>query len=218
MIFVEGGSFLMGSYSTDSEASISETPQHEVRLGSFYMGETLVTQALWESVIGKNRSCWQNDSLPVEMVSWEDCQTFIKQLNKMTGKNFRLPTEAEWEYAARGGNKSLGNRFAGSDDVYAVAWFDKNSNKRTQPVMQKESNELGLYDMSGNLWEWCQDWYGDYSSSTAENPYGPSTGSARVLRGGSWAYDEKLCRVVRRIKSSPDHRDNTIGFRLVLVP
>jgi formylglycine-generating enzyme required for sulfatase activity len=217
MIRVEGGSFMMGSPDNDSEAWNKEKPQHRVTLSDYYIGETQVTQALWKAVMGDNPSRWKGDSLPVEEVSWDDCQDFIKQLNKMTGKTFRLPTEAEWEYAARGGRKSQGFKYAGGNGLDKVAWYRENSGMKTHPVKQKSANELGLYDMSGNVWEWCQDWYGDYSSSVQTNPSGPSSGSFRVIRGGSWYFNARRCRVAGRSHSSPGLRSYYFGFRLALV-
>lgn len=188
MIRVEGGSFLMGSTSEQgSDSYDDEKPAHRVSLDDYYIGETVVTQDLWRAVMGDNPSHFKGGSLPVEYVSWDDCQEFLKQLNRKTGKTFRLPTEAEWEYAARGGRKSQGLKYAGSNDIDEVAWYDGNSGNKTHPVKQKAANELGLYDMSGNVREWCQDWYaGSYSSSPQTNPTGPSSGSGRVSRGGGW--------------------------------
>ena len=217
MIHVEGGSFMMGSPDNDSDAYSDEQPQHRVTLSDYYIGETQVTQELWKAVMGDNPSNWKGDSLPVEEVSWEDCQEFIKQLNLKTGKTFRLPTEAEWEYAARGGRKSLGYKYAGGNDIDKVAWYWNNSGGKTHPVKQKSANELGLYDMSGNVWEWCQDWWGRYSIDTQNNPKGPTSGSYRVLRGGSWDGSARGCRLAYRNCGSPDYRRNVCGFRLALV-
>ena len=217
MIRVEGGSFMMGSPDNDSDAFDGEKPQHKVTLSDYYIGDTQVTQVLWKAVMGDNPSTWKGDSLPVEQVSWEDCQEFIKQLNKKTGKKFRLPTEAEWEYAARGGRKSKGFKYAGSNNIGDVAWFYGNAGSKTHPVKKKNANELGLYDMSGNVCEWCQDWYGTYSSSSQSDPVGPSSGSCRVLRGGGWDFNARPCRVARRGSFSPDGRYSFIGFRLALV-
>ena len=216
MIRVEGGSFMMGSPDNDSDAYDDENPQHRVTLSDYYIGETLVTQALWKAVMGYNQSYWKDDSLPVENVSWDDCQIFIKQLNNKTGKTFRLPTEAEWEYAARGGRKSHGFKYAGGNYIEKVAWYDGNSESKTHPVKQKDGNELGLYDMSGNVWEWCHDWFGSYNSSAQTNPSGPSSGSFHVLRGGSWYDFAGYCRVARRYDSPNSHYYSN-GFRLALV-
>ena len=202
--------------SDDIEAGSGEEPVHQVTLSTYSIGETEVTQALWEAVMGSNPSNFKGGSLPVERVSWEDCQTFIQKLNQLTGKRFRLPTEAEWEYAARGGNKSRGYRYAGSNTIGDVAWYEDNSGNQTHPVKAKQANELGLYDMSGNVWEWCQDWYGDYSSSSQTNPKGPSSASLRVIRGGSWFYDAGYCRVSLREWSLPGYRGFDLGLRLAL--
>ncbi len=187
MVFVKGGTFWMGC--TDEQGSdceSDESPKHQVTLKGFWIGKYEVTQAEWRAVMGENPSNNEGcDQCPVEQVSWDDVQKFIKELNRQTGKNYRLPTEAEWEYAARGGQKSNKTKFAGSQNLGAVGWYSDNSSK-THPVGGKAPNELGIYDMSGNVWEWCADWYGDYSSGSQTNPKGPGSGSYRVLRGGSW--------------------------------
>ena len=152
----------------------------------------------------------------MENVSWKDCQAFISKLNDMTGKQFRLPTEAEWEFAARGGNASLGYKCSGSYDINAVAWYEGNADGKTHEVGSKAPNELGLYDMSGNIWEWCQDWYGDYSSSSQTNPTGPSSGSLRVCRGGSWGDNARGCRSSSRNGSTPSSGSIGLGLRLAL--
>ncbi len=216
MVQVEGGTFMMGASDDDSDAFSNERPQHEVTLSSFAIGQTEVTQALWMAVMGENPSYFKGDDRPVEFVSWNDCQTFIQKLNELTGKNFRLPTEAEWEYAARGGNQSQGYKYAGSNNLGNVAWYIDNSGYTAQEVGTKLPNELGLYDMSGNVLEWCQDWYGDYSSTAQTNPQGPSTGSDRVLREGSWLNFARSCRVSHRFHDSPSYRSNNLGFRLAL--
>ena len=219
MIEVEGGTFQMGATSEQQSNQDDEKPVHPVTLDSYYIGETEVTQELWRAVMGSNPSNFAGDDLrPVEKVSWYDCQNFIKELNKLTGKNFRLPTEAEWEFAARGGNKSSGYRFSGSSNIGDVAWCWDNSGSKTHPVKGKKPNELGLYDMSGNVWEWCSDWYsgGYYSSSPQNNPEGPSVGSCRVLRGGSWFYDAEICRVANRYDNYPGNRFTYGGLRLAL--
>ena len=216
MIEVEGGSFIMGSPDSDSDAYSDEKPAHQVTLSSYYIGETEVTQALWQAVMGGNPSFYTDDlQRPVECVSWNDCHTFISKLNELTGERFRLPTEAEWEYAARGGKESKGYKYSGSNTIGDVAWYWDNSSM-TNTVKTKQPNELGIYDMSGNVHEWCSDWYGSYSSSAQTNPTGPSSGSYRVLRGGSWGSGYAwYCRVVYRSYDSPDCRSNRIGFRLV---
>ena len=217
MIAVEGGTFQMGATSEQgSDARSDESPVHDVTLSSYYIGETEVTQELWEAVMGSNPSSFKGSKKPVESVSWNDCQTFIKKLNQLTGKNFRLPTEAEWEYAARGGNKSQGYKYSGSNTIDNVAWYTSNSGSQTHDVKTKQANELGIYDMSGNVWEWCQDWYGSYSSGSQTNPTGPTSCSLRVLRGGSWGIRAGSCRVSFRDFNYPDLRFNFIGFRLAL--
>ena len=213
MVFVEGGTFQMGS--NDSEAYDKEKPVHSVTLSDYYIGETEVTQELWKAVMGSNPSSFKGSKNPVELVSWNDCQEFIKKLNQLTGKNFRLPTEAEWEYAARGGNKSRGYKYSGSNTISDVAWYCDNSSDETHPVGTKSPNELGLYDMSGNVWEWCSDWYGYYSPSSQRNPTGPTSGSYRVHRGGGWCSFARYCRVAYRDYWTPDYRHDHLGLRLV---
>ena len=217
MVTVEGGTFTMGATSEQgSDAYSDESPTHSVTLSDFAIGETEVTQELWKAVMGSNPSYFSSTNLPVEKVSWNDCQTFISKLNNLTGKNFRLPTEAEWEYAARGGNKSKGYKYAGSNTLGDVAWYYGNSSSKTHSVKQKQANELGLYDMSGNVWEWCQDWYGSYSSSAQTNPTGSTSGSYRVLRGGSWISNARDCRVSSRGNTTPTNTYNFLGLRLAL--
>ena len=217
MIRVEGGSFMMGAPNKDPDAFDNEKPQHEVTLSDYYIGETPVTQALWNAVMGENPSHFEGGNSPVEEVSWTDCQEFIKKLNTKTGRTFRLPTEAEWEFAARGGNKSRGYKYAGDDNIDEVAWYGDNSERKTHPVKQKKANELDLYDMSGNVWEWCQDWFDRYGSGKETKPTGPSGGSDRVLRGGGWIDDAQDCRVASRYYGGPGNRGSFIGFRLALV-
>ena len=217
MIKVEGGTFQMGATSEQgSDVDSGEKPVHSVTLSDYYIGETEVTQKLWEAVMGSNPSHFWGDERPVEQVSWNDSKEFIEKLNNLTGKNFRLPTEAEWEYAARGGNKSQGYKYSGSNNVEDVAWYLDNSSSRTQHVKTKSPNELGIYDMSGNVWEWCEDWYGSYSSGPQTNPTGPSSGSDRVLRSDSWNSRAWNCRVSCRSFINPDFRGSYIGFRLAL--
>ena len=215
MIRVDGDTFTMGATAEQgSEVADSEKPVHLVTLSTYYMGETEVTQELWEAVMGNNPSKFKGSRRPVESVSWEDCQDFIHRLNELTGNYFRLPTEAEWEYAARGGNKSNGYKYTGSNNPDDVAWYWDNSGEQTHDVATKRANELGLYDMSGNVWEWCQDWYDDYSSSPQTNPTGSSSGSDRVFRGGSWDDVVWCCRVSLRNLNTPENRSNAIGLRL----
>lgn len=215
MMPVEGGTFIMGATPEMRKPFKDELPAHEVTLSSYYMGETEVTQALWLAVMGNNPSKYEGAENPVEKVSWNDCQTFILMLNQATGKKFRLPTEAEWEFAARGGNKSRHTQYSGSDNIDEVAWYAK-SKSNTHPVKQKKANELGIYDMTGSVWEWCQDWKGSYSSSPQTNPTGPSSGSFRVCRGGSWYYNARICRSSFRNINTPDRRYNDLGLRLAL--
>lgn len=217
MIAVQGGTFTMGATAEQgSDIWDNEKPTHKVTLSDYMIGETEVTQELWEAVMGTNPSYFKGTNLPVELVTWEDCQTFINKLNELTGENFRLPTEAEWEFAARGGNKSNGFKYSGSGSIDKVAWYDGNSSSKTHPVKQKQANELGIYDMSGNVYEWCQDWYGSYSSSAQTNPTGPSSGSYRVGRGGCWINNATYCRVSYRRDNMPAGTDNLLGLRLAL--
>jgi formylglycine-generating enzyme required for sulfatase activity len=219
MMPVEGGTFQMGATAEQgNDAYEWEKPAHSVTLSSYSIGQTEVTQALWQAVMGSNPSKWIGDNLPVEQVSWNDCQTFITKLNQLTGQKFRLPTEAEWEFAARGGRQSKGYKYSGSNTLADVAWYDDNSGRKTHPVATKQPNELGLYDMSGNVYEWCQDWYYSnyYSSSPSNNPTGPSSGSYRVSRGGSWYYFARSWRVSYRISSKPSDAGSHRGFRLAL--
>lgn len=220
MIKVQAGTFTMGATSEMKDPWNDEKPTHQVTLtNDYYIGKTEVTQALWKAVMGNNPSEFKGDNLPVEIVSWNDCQKFISKLNSMTGQNFRLPTEAEWEFAARGGNNSNHYQYSGSNKLGDVAWYDGNSGSKTHAVATKQPNELGLYDMSGNVWEWCSDWYDNYSSSSQTNPIGPSSGSSRVLRGGGWGNAAWACRSSRRLgHNAPDNSDYFLGLRVVLVP
>ena len=216
MIPVEGGTFTMGATSEMEDPWESEEPTHQVTLSSYYIGETEVTQALWKAVMGSNPSGFIGDDLPVEMVSWDDCQTFISKLNALTGKRFRLPTEAEWEFAARGGNQSRHTQYSGSSRIDDVAWYRGNSGGKTHPVKTKQPNELGIYDMTGNVWEWCQDWHGSYSSNARTNPTGASSGFGRVRRGGGWRNSPGYCRSSGRGYELPGCSDDDLGLRLVL--
>ena len=203
MVRVEGGSFKMGPAGSDTDARWDEKPAHRVTLSPYYIGETEVTQALWEAVMGSNPSEFEGSNRPVDQVNWYDCQKFIQLLNQKTGLKFRLPTEAEWEFAARGGNKSRGYKYSGSNNLKDVAWFSKNSKRMTHDVKTKQANELGLYDMSGNVDEWCQDLYGLYPSSAQSNPTGPSSGSERVTRGGNKSTLGGSCAVFHRYGAQP---------------
>ncbi|MCH5243294.1 MAG: formylglycine-generating enzyme family protein [Lentimicrobiaceae bacterium] len=228
---VEGGTFSMGATSEQgSDAYDREKPVHTVTLDGFYMGETEITQAQWYAVMGTTLEQQRDkanpsfslygkgDNYPMYYVSWEEAQAFCAKLSEMTGRNYVLPTEAQWEYAARGGKYSKGTKYAGSNTINEVAWYTGNSNSLNHPVAQKESNELGLYDMSGNVSEWCLDRYGSYSSSSATNPTGPSAGSDRVSRGGSWYGGAVSCRVSYRNYDSPGNRYSNFGFRVVVLP
>ena len=202
-VFVQGGTFEMGE----------GNEKHRVTLSDFYIGKYEVTQREWKEVMGNNPSNFKGDDLPVEQVSWDDIQDYLQKLNAKAGKNYRLPTEAEWEYAARGGNKSRGYEYSGSNSVSSVAWYNTN---QTHSVGTKQANELGIYDMSGNVWEWCNDWYGDYSSNAQTNPQGPTSGTYRVLRGGSFLSLDFDSRVAFRYGYGyPDGRYNGFGFRVV---
>jgi sulfatase modifying factor 1 len=249
MVKVEGGTFIMGATAEQGDDAFSnERPVHQVTLSDYYIGRYKVTQALWMKVMSKNPSYFKKDeNLPVESVSWYNCIRFCNALSKSMGYKecygieysrdrfglenstvtllnggrggFRLPTEAEWEYAARGGNKSKGFKYSGSNSVGDVAWYEDNSNNKTHPVGEKKSNELGLYDMSGNAWEWCWDWYGDYSPAPQNNPTGPDKGRLHVLRSGFWGFNSKYCRVSSRYFGSPNFTYCTyLGLRLVFVP
>lgn len=242
MVHVEGGTFMMGSnMEEDNECSINDDypfpgqkPVHQVTLSPFSIGRYQVTQEEWLAVMGSSLSEFKNGRMPVKRVSWGDCQDFIKKLNKLTGMSFRLPTEAEWEFAARGGNDSHGYKYSGSDCLDDVAWYSHNCiddeaespEDGTHVVGKKSPNELGLYDMSGNVLEWCLDWYGEYSNEAQVNPTGPSSTlfkslfstscNCKVLRGGSWAQFDKGCTVSIRHYSAPRLRHAVVGMRLVL--
>ena len=217
MVKVEAGSFDMGATPEMENPWEDEKPVHRVTLtNNYYVGKYEITQALWQAVMGNNPSRFKGDDLPVEKVSWDDCQDFISKLNAMTGKRFRLPSEAEWEYAARGGKKSRGYQYSGSNTFGDVAWYYGNSGPKTHAVGTKQPNELGIYDMIGNVWEWCQDWFGSYSSSPQTNPTGAASGSYRVYRGGSWCNSARDCRTSYRRGNTPDFRYFDLGLRLVL--
>ncbi len=217
MVRVEAGTFTMGATAEMEDPYDDEKPTHQVTLtNDYYIGKYEVTQALWKAVMGKKPSKFKGDNLPVENVSWDDCQEFISQLNRITGKTFRLPTEAEWEYAARGGKKSRGYQYSGSNDISDVAWYDGNSGNKTHAVGSKQANELGIYDMSGNVWEWCQDWHGSYSSSSQTNPIGVKSGSYRVIRGEGWFSGARICRSSYRDGRLPYASSRDQGLRLVL--
>lgn len=217
MVYVDGGSFNMGATSEQgSDAEPDEKPVRNVAVGNFYIGKFEVTQGLWRAVMGNNPSQFQSDdNFPVENVSWNDCQTFIAKLNQLTGRTFRLPTEAEWEYSARGGRMSRGYKYAGGNSVRKVAWLTGNSRKKTHSVGQKWPNELGLYEMSGNVWEWCQDWY-DACADTYSDSVSDSVRCGRILRGGAWSSNARHCRVSYRNGINPDYKYGDFGLRLCL--
>jgi len=232
MVPVQGGTFRMGTKKDDPDNYGDEHPDHDVRVPNFSLGQFPVTQALWKAVMdGENPSYFKGDNRPVEQVTWEDIdKKFLPELNKMLpGWNFRLPTEAEWEYAARGGEAALSQavtsshrltKYAGSDRLEAVGWYWENSHEETKPVGLKLPNALGLFDMSGNVWEWCADWYDEkfyekcLKKGTVENPRNDKKGSDRVLRGGSWGHDSAHCRVASRYSYVPEDRTFSFGFRL----
>jgi formylglycine-generating enzyme required for sulfatase activity len=230
-VYVQGGTFRMGSPNGDND----ERPVHDVTVRGFYMGKHEVTQREWAEVMGANPSNWKGDDLPVETVSWHDA---IEYCNKrslreglvpayrgsgnsvtcdFTASGYRLPTEAEWEYAARGGANGayLTYEYSGSNSAGGVGWYDGNSGGRTHPVGMKLPNDLGLFDMSGNVWEWCWDWYGEYPAGARTDPAGPASGSARVLRGGSWYNSAGILRSANRGNDTPSFRGSNYGFRLV---
>ena len=209
MVKVEAGTFMMGATPEMQEPFDDEKPVHQVTLmNNYYMGKYEVTQALWQAVMGSNPSHFKGDNLPVESVSWYDCQEFIEKLNKMTGRKFRLPTECEWEYASRGGQNKRNCQYSGSNYLPKVAWYYKNSGSKTHPVGMKQVNELGIYDMSGNVWEWCQDLYASFGGVTSEGKH--------VLRGGSWNLDEWFCRSSCRCYGVSESQDSYTGLRLAL--
>ena len=228
MVKVEAGTFTMGATSEQEDAGDYSKPTHQVTLTKdFYIGKYEVTQSLWRAIMGKNPSTKKGANLPVETVSWNDCQIFIRKLNAITKKKFRLPTEAEWEYAARGGKYSKGYRYSGSNTLSDVGWYDggrdKNSHRNyTHPVGTKQPNELGIYDMSGNVEEWCQDWYNKYSNLSQTNPAGPVHGTNRIVRGGNgWGLEDD-CQNSSRPNNifpelyAPTYRNLVRGLRLVL--
>lgn len=237
MIFVDGGTFTMGATLEQSSPLDNERPPHEVKLSDYYIGETEVTQELWNAVTGQPFSCFAGDPrLPVESITWEEAVAFIKMLRQMTGVEFCLPTEAQWEYAARGGKTSQGFQYAGSDVAEEVAWYGANQRPETNvcpdsialgvyvnhaiahtfPVAQKKPNELGIYDMSGNVAEWAADYYVPYTEGRKKNPKGPLFGKERVFRGGCWYFGEWACRVAQRQGALPSSRYSNLGFRLAM--
>ena len=230
MIRVQGGTFTMGCTSEQKHnyyCNRDEEPAHNVTLYYYYIGESEVTQELWKAVMDSNPSYFKGDSRPVEQVSWNDCQEFIRKLNELTGKKFRLPTEAEWEFAARGGRESDNYEYSGDKDIDAVAWYWGNAGNKdksnpdygTHVVKTKKPNELGIYDMSGNVCEWCSDWYGKYPDAAQFNPRGPNMSYStnyRVLRGGGWLFTSDECRSSCRKQRQSNAKGYAVGLRLVL--
>ena len=227
MAKIDGGTFTMGAQNStssqanyDKDADSDEKPTHSVTLSTYYMGKTPVTQLLWYVVMGSypniSNTYGRGDDYPVYNVTYTQCEQFITKLKSLTKKNFRMPTEAEWEFAARGGNNSNKYKYSGSNTVGSVAWYSSNSSNKTHPVAQKEANEVKLYDMSGNVWEWCSDWYGNYTMSSQTNPKGPSSGPGRVIRGGGYNDSPTECRVSVRSNASANSSFTTLGFRLVM--
>lgn len=219
MVKVDNGAFLMGETIKMSIPYNKERPAHKVTLtDNYYIGKYEVTQAIWQVVMGHNPSKYKGNELPVENVSWNDCQKFISKLNNMTGRKFRLPTEAEWEYAARGGKKSRGYQYSGSNKLLAVAWYNFNADDKTHPVGTKLANELGIYDMTGNVWEWCQDYGGSYSNLPQINPTGSKSGTYRIIRGASIINHKEYCNVSIRSydEIASDERTWNVGLRLAL--
>lgn len=220
MIYVEGGVFTMGGTDEQGEdVKAYEEPAHPVKLNSYYIGMTEVTQELWEAVMGWNYA-WNTESnqLPMEDVNWEECKEFADVLSERTGKKFRLPTEAEWEYAARGGIKSGNHKYSGSDNIDDVAWYVSNSDDMTHEVGTKNANELGIYDMNGNVWEWCYDYFGIYDNSAQTNPKGAVNSSTNVTRGGYYLEKPENCRVYSRYGINPSTKSPYGGFRLAATP
>jgi formylglycine-generating enzyme required for sulfatase activity len=209
LVALPGGCFTAGANDGNSD----EKPLHEVCISPFYIGRYEVTQGEWRHVMGSNPSFFSKcgDDCPIDQISWSDAQEFIYRLNRLTGRNYRLPTEAEWEYACRGGGKV--DKFCGGE-VDTVAWYDRNSGNRVHQVGRKKPNSFGIFDMSGNVWEWVQDWNGRYPAERGKDPQGPSSGSSRVRRGGSWLYDAAKARATWRSSGYQDDRAIDIGFRL----
>lgn len=216
LIPVVGGTYTQGGTSEQlADAFSYELPAHQVYVNGFYMGQTEIPQWLWTAVMSTNPSLWKGSYLPVERIKRNDIQLFLSKLNSITGQHFRLPTEAEWEYAARGGNRSRGYKYSGSNNIDDVAWYAGNSEKRTHEVGTKQPNELGLYDMSGNVWEWCSDWFHNYTTAYQSNPKGPATGNAHTNRGGGWSNSAPYCRVSHRYEGN-EKGGTDLGFRIVL--
>ncbi len=230
MVYVKGGEFTMGLTKeqgwNDLPDSTIKKLTRKTKLDSYHIGKYEVTQAQWKAVMGTDPSYFKGDNLPVEQVSWAEAQEFCKKLSEKTGKKYVLPTEAQWEYAARGGVHKTKTKYAGSNDIEAAAWYRENSydlgyshpDYGTHPVGTKKANALSLYDMSGNVWEWCSDWYMDgYDKADDLNPQGPAGGAYRVVRGGCWIYNAGYCRVSARLNVDPDFRNADLGFRVAVL-
>ncbi|PKP28327.1 MAG: formylglycine-generating enzyme family protein [Bacteroidetes bacterium HGW-Bacteroidetes-19] len=218
LIYVDGGTFLMGCNTPkDTQCVEAEFPSHLVTLDPFFIGKFEITQLLWVKIMDHDPNTYKGNTLPVTSISWDDCQEFIKRLNHITSLNFALPTEAQWEFAARGGIKSKNTPFAGSKEINEVAWYKGNSKLMYQSIGTLAPNELGLHDMSGNVWEWCSDFYGPYSTEQQKNPKGPESGVNRVYRGGSWLDNQSYIRITTRNCGRPDYKMNCLGFRLILI-
>jgi len=219
MVKVDGGTFTMGCFNPqDTECYFWERPRHTVTINTFYVSKFDVTQREWKALMGTTPAGKYCADCPVVNITWFEAEQFIDKLNQISGKNYRLPTEAEWEYTAKGGNKGHGYKYAGSDDANKVAWYDSIISREVHPVGQKAPNELGIFDMSGDVWQWCSDWFNEkyYSNSPSNNPTGPSTATKdRSLRGGSWWGPRRDCRVANRDKYPPDSKDDDVGFRVV---
>jgi len=211
MVYIPGGEFTMGSHDYDGEK-----PPHRVRVSPFAIGKYPVTQAQWKAVMGENPSRFKGDDLPVETVSWEDAVEFCERLSHATGRKYRLPSEAEWEYACRAGSTTKYGFDGDEKQLGDYAWYYEDSDSKTHPVGQKKPNAWGLYDMHGNVWEWCEDWYGHYPSAEATDPTGFSSGSGRVFRGGGWNNGAVSCRSAYRYGVAPGSRGGNLGFRLVV--
>lgn len=218
MVKVDGGNFTMGCVIVqDTECYAQEKPRHIVTLNTYYIDKFDITQKEWKAVMGTSPAAKYCADCPVVNVTWFEAQEFINKLNQMSNKNYRLPTEAEWEYAAKGGNKSHGYKYAGGNEARTVAWYDSTISKTVHPVGQMAPNELGLFDMSGDVWQWCSDWFNDkyYSTSPSSNPTGPARGTTRCVRGGSWWGPMRDCRVANRDQFPPESKDDDVGFRIV---
>ncbi len=219
LILVEGGSFKMGSNPLiDTMCTKYEEPIQNIQISSFFISKYEISQIIFHEVMGYNPNSFKNNNYPIANISWNEANQFIEKLNHLTSLHFELPTEAQWEYAAKGGNKSKQTQFSGNKDINKVAWYKNNSSGMFKKVGTLSPNELDLYDMSGNVWEWCRDFYAPYSPDNKVNPTGPSTGTTRVYRGGSWIDNTNYTRITYRNSGNPDLKMNCLGFRVVLIP